>query len=441
MMKELTTQELQSRIHDLESRLEESEQLINAIKAGEVDAFAIGKANESEIYTLQSGDYAYRILIEKFGEGAMNVTEDGLIVYTNSYFCKLLGMPYDKVIGSNIAEFVHKDSLDHFNELFQSSISGGGKGEINMMAGDTVIPVFLSLTSLQPKLPTVGIIVTDYTEKKKTEDLILDYQKNLEHNNHELKENNAELESFVYIASHDLQEPLRKIQTFASIIREREKKSISETGLNYFHRMESAANRMQTLIKDLLTYSRTNNLERIFIYSDLGAVLQEVKIEMSEELQEYGAIIEQGEMCHAHIIPFQFKQLLINLISNSLKFARKGIDPHVLVSSKMVSGNEVERGAGPAIETTYCHIRFEDNGIGFQEKYADKIFELFQRVHGNSELRGTGIGLAIVKKIVDNHEGIIRASSVPGEGSTFDIYIPERDSNKFSPGSSKKSSI
>jgi light-regulated signal transduction histidine kinase (bacteriophytochrome) len=296
----------------------------------------------------------------------------------------LLGKPYEKVIGSHLEQFVHKESLDEFVRLFRKSLAGSGKGEINLIGCERVVPVFLSLTSLQPKLATVGVIVTDYTEKKKTENLILEYQKNLENRNNELRVNNAELESFVYIASHDLQEPLRKIQTFASILKEKEKKSISETGLDYFRRMESAANRMQTLIKDLLTYSRTNNLERNFIYSDLGEVLEEVKTEMSEELNECQATVEEEGMCYAHIIPFQFKQLLINLISNSIKFSRKGIAPQIFISSSVIGAEEVRGIPGAEKQIDYCHIRIKDNGIGFQQKYADKIFELFQRVHGKS---------------------------------------------------------
>jgi light-regulated signal transduction histidine kinase (bacteriophytochrome) len=366
------------------------------------------------------------------------VTEDGLIVYTNAYFCKLLAVPYEKVIGRKITEFIHSDSSELFAALFQRSFSDNCKGEVSLKSGDTVVPVFLSLTSLQPKLPTVGIIVTDYREKRKTESLILDYQKSLEKNNSMLKESNEELESFVYIASHDLQEPLRKIQTFVSILMDKEKKSLSETGMNYFHRIESAAHRMQTLIKDLLTYSRTKDVEREFIYSDLEGVLEEVKGEMREELLASDAIIEHGKMCHAYIIPFQFKQLLNNLISNSLKFAKTMKSPHVVITSELVKGELVEGEPGLSPKTTYCHLRVQDRGIGFQQKYADKIFQLFQRVHGKSELQGTGIGLAIVKKIVDNHNGIVRASSVPDRGSTFDIFIPKQNNSIEDPSRTEK---
>src|SRR6187431_1724065 len=174
------------KIHELESRLGESEQLIEAIKAGEVDAFAIHTADQAEIYTLQTGDYAYRILIEEFGEGAVNVTEEGLIVYTNACFYDLLKLPYEKVIGSSIFSFVDKESLDDFNRIFGESLSGKSKGEINLCVDNHIIPVYISLTSLQPKLPTVGMIITDLTQKKQHEKIILAYQKDLENKNQEL---------------------------------------------------------------------------------------------------------------------------------------------------------------------------------------------------------------------------------------------------------------
>ncbi len=170
-MKEESTQHLLVRIKELENQLEESEQLIEAIKAGEVDAFAINRGNKSEVYTLQSGDYAYRVLIEEFEEGAINITEEGLIVYTNPYFFKLLNLPYEKVIGYSIFNFIHIDSKNEFAALLKESISGKSKGEITLNVNDTILRVYISLKSLQPKLPTVGIIITDLTEKKKNENI------------------------------------------------------------------------------------------------------------------------------------------------------------------------------------------------------------------------------------------------------------------------------
>ncbi|MET7028503.1 sensor histidine kinase [Sediminicola luteus] len=420
---------LQKRIRELEERLEESDQLIDAIKAGEVDAFAINNTENSEIYTLQSGDYAYRILIEEFEEGALNVTEGGLIVYTNPYFCKLLNKPYEQVIGSKITDFIHEDSLESFRELFQKSFEVGCKGELNLIGENGPIPIYMSLTSLQPKLPTVGIIITDYTEKKKTEDVILKYQEHLERNNNELKVNNAELASFVYVASHDLQEPLRKIQMFASRITGLEYENLSKSVKEYVGKMQQAANRMQTLIKDLLTYAHTNKPDYTFSNNNLRKVVEEVESDLSEELYSSGAVIEYLEMCDADIIQFQFKQLLINLISNSIKFSQPNKPPHITIQSWKVHGHETEKASKVSLVESYCHFRISDNGIGFEQQYSEQIFEVFKRLHNQSEYPGTGIGLAIVKKIVNNHDGIISASSAPNQGTTYDISIPYRKYN------------
>jgi PAS domain S-box-containing protein len=422
-MEEVSVEGLLLRIQELENRLEESEQLIDAIKAGEVDAFAINKESKSEIFTLQSGDYAYRVLIEEFGEGAINITEEGLIVYTNAYFLDLLKLPYENVVGSLIFDFIYSDSKKEFARLFKESLSGKSKGEINLMVKDTIIPVYISLTSLQPKLATVGIIISDLTEKKKNEKLILEYQKNLESKNLALVQTNAELASFAYIASHDLQEPLRKIQTFATRILEKEYGSMSESGKDHFNRMQIAANRMQTLIEDLLTYSRTNTVERKFENANLDKIVEEVKSDLKEELHQKHATIDASEMCYANIIPFQFRQLLYNLISNSLKFSNPERPPYVKIKSEIVEGVKLkDERVSP--EKKYCHISVSDNGIGFEQQYSERIFDLFQRLNSKSQFNGTGIGLAIVKKIVEIHNGIITAKAELNKGATFDIYIP-----------------
>ncbi|MEJ1221232.1 PAS domain-containing sensor histidine kinase [Sediminicola sp. 1XM1-17] len=425
-MKNDSKEAMQYRIKELEERLEESEQLINAIKSGEVDAFAINNNDQSEIYTLQSGDYAYRVLIEEFEEGALNVNEEGLIVYTNPYFCKLINKSYDRVIGSKLTDFIHGDSLETFFELFQKSLTAGCKGEINLIGKNGPIPVYVSLTSLQPKLPTVGIIITDYTDKKKTENVILKYQAHLESNNHELKVNNEELASFVYVASHDLQEPLRKIQMFASRITDHEFETLSQSVQQYVGKMQLAAERMQTLIKDLLTYAHTNKPDYTFSNHSLREVVEEVKSELKEEIISSGAHIACLEMCDADIIQFQFKQLLINLISNSIKFSQPDKAPHIQIQSRKVLAHEIEETSKVSLSGDYCHFRISDNGIGFEQQYSEQIFEVFKRLHNQSEYPGTGIGLAIVKKIVNNHDGIISASSSPNIGTTYDISFPYR---------------
>ena len=422
-MAETSRENLLLKIQELENRIEDSEQLIDAIKAGEVDAFAINKENESEVYTLQSGDYAYRVLIEEFGEGAINVTEDGLIVYTNTYFFELLQLPYEKVIGASIFDFIDPACKKSFAKLFKKSLKGKSKGEVILITGEGSVPVYVSLTSLQPKLATVGIIISDLSEKKKHEDIILAYQNDLEKKNLELVQSNTELASFAYIASHDLQEPLRKIQTFATRISEKEFNNLTDSGKDHFSRMQASAKRMQRLIEDLLAYSHTNNATRSFECTDLNQIVEEVLSDLKEDINQKKAMVEIGKMCNANIIPFQIRQVLNNLISNSLKFSRPSHLPCISIASSVGKGIEFNQSN---LDTgkKYCHIHYADNGIGFDQKYSERIFELFQRLHGKTEYQGTGIGLAIVKKIVENHDGFIFAKGDLNVGATFDIYLP-----------------
>ncbi len=333
----------------------------------------------------------------------------------------LVKLTYDKVIGASIFDFIHRDSQQQFNILFQQSLSGKSKGEICLT--DNKIPVYISLTSLQPKLSTIGIIISDLTEKKKNEKLIFEYQKDLESKNNQLLGINAELASFAYVASHDLQEPLRKIQTFCSRILEREYDNMSETGKSNFSRMQIAAKRMQALIQDLLIYSRTNTSERNFEHINLNEIVEEVKEDLREELQQKKATIVVTNTCDLHVIRFQFRQLLTNLINNSLKFSSPGKLPHIEIKSEIVEGVKLKNDK-LLPDLKYCHISFSDNGIGFEQQYSEKIFDLFHRLHTKPEHQGTGIGLAIVKKIVDNHNGIISAEAKENIGATFKIYIP-----------------
>jgi PAS domain S-box-containing protein len=414
-----TIKQLQSEIEELKERLAESEQLIDAIKAGEVDAFAI----QTDVYTLQSGDYAYRILIEEFGEGALNVTEEGLIVYTNAYFCQLIGLPYEKVIGSQLQELVNAGSTSYYEELFAASLAGQSKGEINLSAGGRIIPVYISLTSLQPKLASVGIIVTDLTEKKRNERVILSYQKDLEANNLALTQSNSELASFAYIASHDLQEPLRKIQLFSNLILEHDADRFTPRTKDYFNRMTEAARRMQRLIIALLDYSRITTAETTYLLTDLNGLVGEVRDSLQVIVEETGALIDISGLPVLRVIPHQFIQLFSNIILNAIKYRKPGFAPMIEISAAKLPVAGLRLPANFK-DSHYWEIRISDNGIGFDQQYAGRIFELFQRLNNAPEVEGTGIGLSICYKIVQNHGGYITAEGSKGEGATFVLYLP-----------------
>ena len=260
-------------------------------------------------------------------------------------------------------------------------------------------------------------------ERIKNGEQLVQNNKTLKEKNEELVKINKELESFSFVASHDLQEPLRKIQTFTGRILEKEFAVLSDSGKDYFKRIQNAAERMRQLIQDLLTFSHINTAEREFETTDLSLIVEEVKNELKETIQEKQAIIEANGMCEVNIIPFQFRQLLYNLIGNSLKFSKPEKPLRIIIKSSISKGNKLNNEQ-LSPDKEYCHISISDNGIGFDSQYKDQIFEVFQRLHGKDEFKGTGIGLAIVKKIVENHNGVITATGEIDKGATFDIYIP-----------------
>lgn len=245
----------------------------------------------------------------------------------------------------------------------------------------------------------------------------------LEQKNKKLEQVNKELESFSYIASHDLQEPLRKIQAFSSRLQQKEHAVLSDWGKDVFGKIQHAANRMQKLIESLLHFSRLDKDREAFVSTDINILMEEAKNNLAEVIDTKQAVIEIGRMPVMNVIPFHFQQLFTNLINNALKYSKSNVEPFITITAETIEDTHVN--AIPFSDgKKYINFCIADNGIGFEPEYSEKIFELFQRLHGKSEYEGSGIGLAICKKIVDNHNGFIAAEGVPGVGSKFNMYFP-----------------
>lgn len=243
-------------------------------------------------------------------------------------------------------------------------------------------------------------------------------------NNRELEENNKELTSFSYIASHDLQEPLRKIYAFSKLITDDKATSLSNDAAGYLDRILVSTKRMQRLIDDLLHYSQIGKVNEDELEEvDVKHVIEDAAAELKEVIEEKNAEVKIATIPSLNVVPLLVQQLFINLIGNALKYSRNDVRPFIKISYKIATGTEITRLGGNS-DVTYCKIIIADNGIGFLPEQSKKIFEPFQRLHSKDKYEGTGIGLAICKKIMMKHKGYITADSVPGTGSTFNIYFP-----------------
>jgi len=331
----------------------------------------------------------------------------------------------------NLEDFDH--SIEGFNKFVHPEdkhiISEGAERALNehesatvyyrVIRKDNEIRYFKSVsTIIKDALENTVMIgvITDITEFRRNS--ILLEQKLLD-----LERTNIDLMAFNHVASHDLQEPLRKIETFISRIEGKEASDLSTNGKNYFSRIKLAAARMRKLIDDLLTFSRTNKDDEIYELIDLNAFMENAIRDLFVLIDEKQAIINTSILPTLNVIPFQIQQLFTNLIENALKYSKKDFQPIITISSEIIFGKE-EINESFTSENRLLQICFSDNGIGFEQEHSDEIFKLFNRLHSKNEYSGNGIGLAICKKVVENHKGFINAVSVPNVGSKFTVFLP-----------------
>jgi signal transduction histidine kinase len=259
------------------------------------------------------------------------------------------------------------------------------------------------------------------------------YEQELQKLINNLKQSNENLERFAYITSHDLQEPLRKILSFGDMLRNQPSGALDEYNLNLITRMQSAATRMNTLIHDLLTFSRLSSEKRTLQQVNLQEVLDDVLIDLETSIREKQALIDVTTLPAVQGDTLQLRQLFQNLLSNSLKFVPPGTVPRIRVDCEQLTGRDIiplpnQKVAEIDLDQPFFAISIVDNGIGFDEKYLDRIFTVFQRLHTRREYQGTGIGLTIVQKVIENQAGYIGAHSQPGNGATFTVYLPDQRS-------------
>jgi PAS domain S-box-containing protein len=373
--------------------------------------------HQSLAFPASDGGELYRGLFEDAPVAYHEIDANGTLVRVNRAECALLGFQPEDLVGRPVWELVDEEQRDNSREAVRRKMEG--KTELvpferayRRRDGVQVTVEIHENLLRDASGAIVGIrtCLLDVTERKRAEAA-------LRRQAGELARSNAELEQFAYVASHDLQEPLRKIQAFGDRLKTRCGDVLSVEGLDYLQRMQNAAGRMQTLINDLLSYSRVATNARAFAPVDLAEVARYVVSDLESRIDQVGATVSVEPLPVISGDRLQLSQLLQNLIGNALKFHKPGVPPHVNVRSTI--GPDPNGAPGDV-----CRITVEDNGIGFDDKYTDRIFQLFQRLHGRNEYEGTGIGLAICRKIVRRHGGVITAHSTPGVGSRFIVTLP-----------------
>jgi PAS domain S-box-containing protein len=378
------------------------------------------QARTQELQKLQR---RYESILNSAGEGIYGLDLQGRTTFVNPATAKITGWKVEELVGKSEGEVFHRSAFA--DTASEKEITGEQADHKLFFRKDgSSFPAEYVRTPIKEKDREIGAVVIfkDITERRRAEEAI-------NRKAAELARSNAELEQFAYVASHDLQEPLRKIQAFGDRLKTKCDAVNLQEGRDYLERMQSAAARMQTLINDLLTFSRVISASQPFVPVELNAVIKGVLSDLEVRIEQTKAKVQVGDLPTIEADALQMRQLLQNLIGNALKFQPPDAQPIINVQGRILK----EPFAGSPGEDAYaeqCELTIQDNGIGFDEKYLEKIFAVFQRLHGRNEYEGTGVGLAVCRRITDRHGGTITAKSKPGQGAMFIITLPVRHPKK-----------
>jgi PAS domain S-box-containing protein len=390
---------------------------ISAVKLGDGIAITYNDITQRKVdeERLKKSEGLYRSLAKNIPDSAVFLFDQELrYTLVDGTSLRDFGITTEQLIGKKATDMLQKKDQDLFIPSFEKALQGE-ETEFEYTFGSkhfhiAIIPVRNSEGEIFAGMS----VARDITELK-------EYQNELESKIKELNRSNKELEQFAYVASHDLQEPLRKIQAFGDLLQMKYTEQMGADGETYINRMQNAASRMQVLIDDLLTFSRISSPKELFTEINLQDVIDGVLTDMEVSIEQDKVRIYADVKIDIEAIPGQIRQLFQNLISNAIKFKKPDQDPVIQITGEIIKGKGFK---GLNSQQNYARIKITDNGIGFNEKYLDRIFVIFQRLHSRLEYEGTGIGLAICKKIVESHHGFITAESQSGQGTTFILALP-----------------
>jgi PAS domain S-box-containing protein len=389
---------------------------------------------------IKESESKFRLLANAMPQMIWTADKLGNLNYFNQAVYDYSGLPIKEIENSGWLSMVHPDDRDLNIKKWVASIRTGNEFMIEHRLKNSNGDYRWQLSRAIPQKDNQGIIQiwigssTDIQEQKhfmqELEKSVAERTQSMNHANlvlkqtvTELEQSNAELASFNYIASHDLQEPLRKIIAFSKRIEDLDQETLSELSKDYFGRIISATSRMQNLIDAFLSYSQSGNIRATFEPTDLNIIFSEVKMDFAEKIEQNNIKLESQQLPTLTCIPLQINQLFTNLIGNAVKYSRPEVQSKIEFFAEELNGRDLSF-EGVDTRLPYWKISIQDNGIGFDQTYESQIFELFQRLHKRHEYAGTGIGLAICKKIMRNHKGFISASGNSGTGSVFSMYFP-----------------
>jgi PAS domain S-box-containing protein len=411
-------------LKDKEKALREGEERYRQL-AGSLERIVEEKVNELQTAAeeLRRSEEKYHKMIEEVEDYAIILLDkDGIIQNWNKGAEKIKGYKEEEIVGRSFQEFYLPEDQRSglpFKLLQEARDNGKALYEGWRQRKDGSIfwgsVVMTALHDDNGEHIGFSKVTRDLTEKKQAEDRMNQYLRQLEFKN-------KELEQFVYAASHDMKEPLRKIHLYNSFIVSAPSNVLDEKSKEYFARSIQATQRMTSLIDDLLAYSKITTIAEIYETIGLNSIIDEIAAFHKEEFEQKRITLERDDLPVIKAIPFQIKQLLSNLVDNSVKYRQPEKEGYIRITSEKINGKILNPAADPFRQ--YYKISVKDNGIGFDPAYAAKMFEMFQRLPATSAVKGTGIGLAICKRIVQNHNGWIEASGTPGQGATFSFYLP-----------------
>ncbi|MBC3787521.1 PAS domain-containing sensor histidine kinase [Spirosoma utsteinense] len=351
-------------------------------------------------------------------------------VFFNEAYLKLVGESAERIKEQTLSQRLGQETYTELSSLIRSLIDAGKCVQL-----ERFFPHLGKWLSISGSRTENGImfVIDDVSARKEAESVQQYQSQELQALNEELTRSNENLLEFSYVASHDLQEPLRKIQQFGTVLEEHYGPVLGSSGNDLVHRMQQASIRMSVLIRDLLDYSRLSKQPRAYHQQDLNELVTSALSALELVVSEKKAVIDVKLLGTIAGDATQLTQAFQNLLTNALKFSRPDQVPHIRISSQSIGFDDLPSGFQPkAGQNQFCAIHVADDGIGFEQTQADRIFGAFQRLHGRGEYPGTGIGLAIVKKVVENHGGYILAESQPDQGATFTIYLPTSGSENES---------